>query len=410
MQRISKVIVIFCALLTFQIASFSISEAAINTCAQGGICVIGDTGPGGGKVFFVKSVGAFSKSRVVESGMCPGFMCHFTTYTVALTSDQQAALPFDYLEAAPTENAAREWATTGLVTGSTSELIGTGAANTYKIMNTFLPPTYSTANNAAYIAQAYTNAGKSDWFLPSYEELLLIVLLDLESTSGGPSIGNHPNGYWSSSSVDPTTARYSASNQLSGAVSRGVGILTVSIRSFSITDIGTASIVVADDAAARLRAAEEAAARIKNARIKLQQILETKAPVTEQNLIDADVPLKNPKSMIAAYNELLNFQKLQISPLPTLERSQKISSVIMKYVTIEEITGDNPQIVSARDLVTYGLLDAGTPQKTRIVSSLEAQPLASRDTIEKVDIYIAAEVKVENDRRARIAQRLTRHS
>ncbi len=69
---------------------FSTSQASASTCATGGVCSIGDTGPGGGVVFFVKSSYA-DTSISTQNG----------TRTTSLTSSELAALPFEYLEAAP---------------------------------------------------------------------------------------------------------------------------------------------------------------------------------------------------------------------------------------------------------------------------------------------------------------------
>jgi hypothetical protein len=387
--------------LAIQTTSSNQSFADARSCADGGICVVGDTGPGGGKIFFVKSTGAFSKSRIV-----PGFFGS-TTYTVSLSAAEQAALPFDYLEVAPTQRTLGFWGSNGAVTGDTSELIGTGSANTTKIIATFTSDNAS--NNAAIYADQYTNAGKTDWYLPSYEELLLIMILSLESDSGGPSIGTFSQGLWSSSSMDPTSARYSARGQLSGYVTRGTNSGGVAaIRAISYTAPSPSS--GSDDEAARKQAEEARAARVRAARIDLQQRLESEALITEQNLVEADVPLKRPENLVLAYQELIAFQKTLLAPLSELEKNQKKYSVIMKYVTVEKITGQNSSNLFARNLVSFGLLDAATPQKTRIISALMRQPLDNRDSMEKVNRFIAQEVKLVENRKARLAFRLAKSS
>ena len=197
------------------------TASAAPTCAQGGLCVLGDTGPGGGKVFFVKATGSFTKSRTVSDFMSS------QTFTVSLTSAQQAALTFDYLEVAPTQSSSMRWGSNGAITGGTGSLIGTGASNTANIVATF--PSDTTSNNVAHFADNYTNNSKSDWFLPSYDELLLIMILSLESDSGGPNIGSFPDGLWASTSSDNSNARYSARNQLSGYVVKASSAKSVAV-------------------------------------------------------------------------------------------------------------------------------------------------------------------------------------
>ena len=120
------------------------------TCAQGGTCVVGNTGPGGGIVFYVQTA--------------------------------TAAAPWRYLEAAPnTWNGGSEdpqiiWCNVNnaylksLVNGTTplstltGTVIGTGARNTKAMSGTC-------SGGAANMAASYNGGGKSDWFLPSKDEL-----------------------------------------------------------------------------------------------------------------------------------------------------------------------------------------------------------------------------------------------
>ena len=80
-----------------------------------------------------------------------------------------------YLEAAPTnQTTSVTWSSSANtiyvnVTGATGTAIGTGKANTAAIIAAHSSDTAS--NNAAKAAVAYPGGGKSDWFLPSREEL-----------------------------------------------------------------------------------------------------------------------------------------------------------------------------------------------------------------------------------------------
>ena len=118
------------------------------TCAAGGVCVVGNTGPGGGKVFYVAS---------------SPFAC-----------GPSLASSCTYLEAAPSgsPDVTRSWATGGnqnaAVSGADGTTIGTGQQNTIDIV---AQSGNVAATCAAAYANDYTSGGYSDWFLPSKDEL-----------------------------------------------------------------------------------------------------------------------------------------------------------------------------------------------------------------------------------------------
>jgi len=142
------------------------------SCAQGGTCFVGNTGPGGGIVFYVQTA--------------------------------TAAAPWRYLEAAPntwsggTEDPFIRWcsnqteAAPNLATGlrddiTTLDAIGAGYTNTRIML-------IGCAWGAANAAAAYNGGGKSDWHLPSKNELN--ELYSKESTVGGFAVNAL---YWTSS-------------------------------------------------------------------------------------------------------------------------------------------------------------------------------------------------------------------
>lgn len=141
------------------------------TCAQGGTCIVGDRGPGGGTVFYVKSATANSPWRYLEVASENWFDG---------TSDPNMAW-------CSSTNALIANPTTGSVsTQVTQSGIGTGFSNTKKMLNVC---TFGAANAIA----AYTGGGKNDWFLPSKDELHLLFQ---ESATLGQFDSN--KWYWSS--------------------------------------------------------------------------------------------------------------------------------------------------------------------------------------------------------------------
>ena len=142
--------------------SFTLSVSAVPaTCANGGVCALGDTGPGGGKVFYVAS------SNFTSTGSVCGTACK-------------------YLEAAPADQLFSPWCSnTSTSLGVTATGIGSGMSNTTIADRTC-------TSGAIQVAADYTNNSKTDWHLPSKDELQ--QLYNQKTKVGGFS----PSGYWSS--------------------------------------------------------------------------------------------------------------------------------------------------------------------------------------------------------------------
>lgn len=116
------------------------------SCASGGSCVAGDTGPGGGIIFYVDMTRAVG-SQYFEAA-CIGW------------SDGTCG-GFDYVDPKA------EWGCRGsLIMGADGTAIGTGEQNTVDIMRDC-----SALGIAARLAGALELGGQDDWFLPSKDEL-----------------------------------------------------------------------------------------------------------------------------------------------------------------------------------------------------------------------------------------------
>lgn len=106
-----------------------------------------------------------------------------------------------YLEAAPSDQSeSAEWGCEGsLITGADGTEIGTGMQNTNDIINGC-----STEGKAADICSVLVLGGYDDWFLPSIDELELM----LQTMKDGYNI-NYYDSYWSSSENSADWAWYS---------------------------------------------------------------------------------------------------------------------------------------------------------------------------------------------------------
>jgi hypothetical protein len=131
-----------------------VSAPVALTCATGGACQIGDVGPGGGIIFYVASA---------------PFTCGSTMTSAC-----------NYLEVAPT-NGSAPWVDPQLKwssddsqfhnSGSTGTAIGTGLSNTLAMLTTNGTYSADTAEAAFATSQYAGPNAKSDWYVPSKDEL-----------------------------------------------------------------------------------------------------------------------------------------------------------------------------------------------------------------------------------------------
>jgi hypothetical protein len=213
--------------ITYTVTGLTVATATVSltgtTCYGVFTCQVGDTGPGGGKIFYVES-GTFTQVGAT------GSMC--TTNC-------------KYLEAAPTTgvnawtDAAYVWSgNTTQAIGATARgtAIGTGYANTLAIVGQGSGG--NTSNRAATISQAYRGPNnQSDWYLPSESEIL--ELYSKRTIVGASWSGSH----WTSSesTSDPVRARAHGSGMYSPE--KKDALLVRPIRAFALpTTINTAAI------------------------------------------------------------------------------------------------------------------------------------------------------------------------
>jgi hypothetical protein len=137
-------------------ATFTLT--VVQTCANGGECIVGNTGPGGGIVFYV------SAANFTSTGSDCNTTCKYLE-----------AAPTNWLTGTPVDPA-RTWANgdwdgTGNNDNrsvTTSNAIGSGYQNSLNI----IAQTGNTAGNSAgVLAREYRGGTKTDWYLPSKVEL-----------------------------------------------------------------------------------------------------------------------------------------------------------------------------------------------------------------------------------------------
>jgi hypothetical protein len=170
---------------------------------------VGDTGPGGGQIFYTSNAGFNCGSSFSATGSPTGGLCH-------------------YLEAAPvtwagSSDPSKIWADAGYVITVISGIAldgspynnAAGIGLGYKNSTLIVAQGNSTAT-AAGSARAYNGGGKSDWYLPTTAELNLLcqwsrgmaqdVTALCNSGSDNANFFTNP-AYWSSSQTLADQAR-----------------------------------------------------------------------------------------------------------------------------------------------------------------------------------------------------------
>jgi len=152
-------------------------SASTATCANGGLCSVGEIGPSGGYVFYVSPTAINVATGISTGGI--------------------------YLEAAPVgAQGTAQYGCTGSSSPGTSYSVGSGASNTLAIISSC-----ATAGIAARVTSDLTYAGFSDWFMPSLDEMTLIYNNLYNRT---PSLGGFTGVDYGSSSEGTNGFGYQA--------------------------------------------------------------------------------------------------------------------------------------------------------------------------------------------------------
>jgi hypothetical protein len=187
-------------------------------CAAGGACEVGDTGPGGGIVYYVDNTGFSCGADFTSTGSPTSGLCKYLEVAPNGWDNGGATAP----------DPAKPWAPGDYTSGNAAldvvdiindtstarnnaDAIGLGLKNSIAIVTQGNDTT-----TAAGAARAYTGGSKSDWYLPTTAELNLLCQWGLGVTQavatrcegGSLNTGTGVSGglvadlYWSSSEAD----------------------------------------------------------------------------------------------------------------------------------------------------------------------------------------------------------------
>jgi hypothetical protein len=158
-----------------------LTSTAYSCSNYGNSCSIGDSGPGGGTVFYYKADGFSCGSDFNATGGPNGSQCHYLEHapsTWAGSGDGNRLMYWSYSNA-PTYDYAGD---TGMRSGWLSSVIGGGLQRTtihssvtgicsQPLTIPSVVDANTTCKNAGAAALAYRGGGKSDWYLPNMSEL-----------------------------------------------------------------------------------------------------------------------------------------------------------------------------------------------------------------------------------------------
>ncbi len=180
-----------------------------STCVTGGTCAVGNAGPGGGTVFYV------APSDFTSAGSACGTACRYLEVAALgwITADTPAGQTNCLFLGSSFVDPRCGWSGTWTMIGTTGTGIGTGYANTSAMISQS-----NTAGKAGAVARAFQGGGKTDWFLPSKDELNALCKWAFNDTvnaicnQNGIGTLQRTNGdfasslYWSSTEIDAVGA------------------------------------------------------------------------------------------------------------------------------------------------------------------------------------------------------------
>ncbi len=201
-----------------RLTGFTVRYQFVASCAA---YVVGDTGPGGGKIFYV------------DMTRPSGSQC----FEAAPNTWSGGADP------------SAEWCsnTLNLLVGTFGTAIGTGKTNTANMVAAVSPGPCS--SGAGFMAYNYSNGAANSWFLPSSDELnqlckyargqsTTVADQDVMCNSSGSLQGGFAAGrYWSSSQGSPVSAWSQFFFGSQTPIFKGDALLVRPVRAFSPSSI-----------------------------------------------------------------------------------------------------------------------------------------------------------------------------
>ena len=243
----SSLVLFSFVLILSTIQSNSVAHAVAQSCANGGICVVGDTGPGGGIVFYV-----VADSSSFSCGPTLSEMCTYLERGVGAGAAGTALWATSHTgkDVSNVDVPADE-----IGSDAQGVVVGTGYKNTLAIISQ--QGAYNSLSNIymAGAAHAFHGAGLIDWYLPSTNELSALYSSGFV-TGAAYTQSSTETSFRTTSGINlPVTG-----SSIQTAVNKkDIGNTFIAIRSFSRLNVNDGSVAAAAAAEAARVAALNAA-------------------------------------------------------------------------------------------------------------------------------------------------------
>lgn len=211
-----RVVFITPTLLTSNISKITLqsgSHTTVLSCASGGSCAVGETGPGGGFVYYYSAAGFNCGASFTSTGSPTGGLCHYLevsrkNWNGGTDPTKPGAIAAYYttdVSSIPNESTANNsQATIGLGYQNSVAIVSQGNDNT----------------TAAGAARAYAGNSLSDWYLPVTSELNLLCQWTVGQTLDPTTActgGNVNSGIYGGQSAGIVGSRYTSSSEYSAS-------------------------------------------------------------------------------------------------------------------------------------------------------------------------------------------------
>ncbi len=169
---------------------------------------------------------------------------------------------------------------------------------------------------------------------------------------------------------------------------------SASIRTSRTTEQQRAADLAAQKESERLHAE-----RVNACRWKADNELLGKKEISEYRLMECEMPMKKVDNFYSALDEFLAIDSSTTFIFTQYKINPTLTFVFDKYAFVEKITSPTPVNVYARQMVSFQLIPAQTPQKTLSFSKVMALPVDKRDTIGKIQTIIELQTIIAEARK-----------
>jgi hypothetical protein len=364
--------------------------------------IVGDTGPGGGKIIYVSST-PFSCGPT-GSGSCDALEWGNANDLLA-NAQSNGGSNVLFLQQV---SVSHESDPVGV--NARDGQIGEGYKNTMAWVEQNGVYNSVTNNYAAGKVRALTIGGKTDWYLANAAELAVLYsyvstylprFLDLWYMDSSSEVdAENYVGWW----FGTGNANGAGPNAKSSGGNNGLA----AIRAFSADEAAVAAAAqtpAVSEAQAKAAAAVAAAKReaeVKTARADIAKTLEKADNLTADSFAKAEIAGVTSENIAQVQAEIL--------ALPAELRTDinQVLKVARKFEVVGKIAGEQMVTLPITAFVEVGLIPADSKNKVALIAAIRRASTDTRDSFADIQAVIAAEAARIQDRKDRLAATLAR--